>query len=733
MQGHTQAAPDIAQKAVMPASPPAKDAIPNQPLYEVAGVKNLRIGQIISAKIPTIKDGIVHLYDRDCIILGFEGTAKKEHITGLYLARLAYARVKFDPEFGHVVDADEFRQAGIHGLRNSFVLRTDRVDLLPIDPLFLGRHVTEIGYISERETMLQLGDAILRGLMSGNGEASRGPRQRLEGSDLRQTIAPGMMPVFEKFPLARIAREMTKLKRAGTDDYERALYQLQLMKRQAAGAAERAFRREAAIKRREVAEAAAAMAAAATAGEDQAPRRVRTEYLKPSDVKRGRRRRMSDTAVERLVTRVNERVRRNREELGLDAPRDPGHIRGNAIAAATPKHQRITRSADLSSVRPLFSVADNYVPILPKGTKRGNVLVLKIADILDPKDKRPAQRPCVVWNVYEDKETGEVCGFDVFPRTRLRAHQFDEAYMAEFPNLYNNRIWDGGRIITQMFARVEVGPKHFHPFTKRVRTLNPKLVEELVEKRNACETSGKTMTPYGLAEIPENWKLREAEPQEASASEIAHAEHIHDHLERHKAALDKAPDVGDVVLRKVVRDGEVIEVPTLIWGVWRNKVTGLPAAFDCVKLDTEDKITRAWRAILPLELENGEALAADMSTIDLLYNTEKYFTPGSATVIDRLSQADMEKLRGIRGTVLIQCKDRKGAYPEFLPFDWERIAGPSYGFGIATLKSKKFAPDLSACTDPGYLRHHRGRRDDNRRGMAPRRKNEGFRPKRAPV
>lgn len=723
MQDQTQEpAANRAEKAATP--PPAEKP---ERLYEVAGAEHLRIGQIISARIPTIKDGIVHLYDRDCIVLGFEGVAREERITGVYVARLAYARIKFDPEFGHVVDADEFGHLGIHGLSGSFVLRTDRVDLLPVDPLFFGRRITEIGFINNRETMLQLGDAILRGLTSGNGEASRGPRQRLEGSDLRQTIAPGMAPVFEKFPLARIAREMTKLKRAGTDDYERAVYQLQVAKRQQAGIAERAFRREAAIRRQE-----ALMAAAEAHPEPE--RRMRTEYLKPADIKRGRRRRMSDTQVERLVTRVNERVRRNREELGLDAPRDPGHIKGNAIAAATPKHQRLTRTPlDLSSARPLFSVADNYVPILPKGIKRGDVLVLKIADILDPRDKRPAQRPCIVWNVYHDKETGEVCGFDVFPRTRLRAHQFDEAYMAEFPNLYNNRIWDGGRIITEMVARVEVGPKHFHPFTKRVRTLNPKLVEELVEKRAACEVAGKTRTPYGPKDVPDNWVLSEAVQEVPSAAQIAHAEHIHDHLERHKAALEKAPEVGDIILRKVIRDGEVVEVPTLVWGIWHNKVTGLPAAFDCVRLDEAEKITRAWRADMPLELEGGEMLAADMSAIDLVYNTEKYFTPGTATVIGRLDSEHMEKLRGIRGNVLIQCKDRKGIYPEFLPFDWERTDGPSFSFGLDMLKSKKFAPDLGACTDPGYLRHHRGRRDDNRRGMIPRRKKEGFKPKRSPV
>lgn len=700
-----------------------KDASANhvqpQPDECVSGAETLNIGQIIRARIPTIFDGEIRIFERDCIVIGFEGMPKAgDKATGVYLARLNHNPQKFTADYGHVVEAMDFRAMGINGDIGSFVLRTDRVDLLPIEPFFLGSKIKTVGFINNHETMMVLGDEIIKGLASEGAEAGRGPRTRLEGSEARQTYMHGAEPVFRGFKQAAIARAMTKLRRGGSDDYERALHQVSVQLMQQAATAGYIARKNTREK----------FADAAT---ERPARTPKLEYITRADILK-RRRRMSTQRADQIVSRHNARVRRNREEAGLEIPRDPGHIRGNAIAETQPKYLRKSKSmTNGHSARPLFSIATNYTPILPHNIRRGDVIVLKIADIQDTKDKRPAQRPCVVWNVYQDRETGEICGLDVFPRTRLRAHEFDAALSVELPNLYNNRIWDGGRILVQKIARLPLTPEFFHPSTKRVRALNPALAQEILDKRNAIEASQTAITPYGLVEIPENWVLRDTPLDEPNAGHIAHAEHIHDHLERHKPALEGSPNVGDVIMRKVRRDNEIIEVPSLIWGVWHNKVTGFPAAFECVNLVVPDRHTRAWCHALPLE-EDGAQLVADLTHIDLLYNTEKFFTPGKATHCMTVTDDDMKKMDAIRSDVLVNCGNRRGFYPEFMPFDWERVDGPTYGHALSRLKSRKFAPDLAECQDPGYLKHRR-RRDDNRKGLPPRRKREGFKPKRAPV
>lgn len=693
----------------------------------VEGLETLQAGRIIEARIPTIHKGVPVLYKRKCLVLGVEGNDKADGITGVYVVRLAFAQYKLNEGYGLIMDRLEQNIGGVIGLWKDMVVRTNRIDLLPAEPFYLGSRVHTVGFIRDRATMLEIGDAVLKGLAGEDAEASRGPRPRREGSELRQGHDHKAKPVFEKFPLARMVRAASLLKRVGEDDYDRSLIQQELVRQAETARIEFELR----AKRR----------AEGTSEQPEArpARPLRLEYITPRDVRKGRRRDMSASRIDAIVSRVNQGVRANREAAGLETPRDPGHIKGNAVDPGPRMTNGSVRKAWAPvEARSYFSVADDYTPVLPPDLKRDDVVILKIADIMDLKDKRPAQRPCVIWNVYEDKDTGEICGLEVFPRTRLRAHEFNADYTASFPNLYNRRIWDGGYLVAQRLARVSVTKEHFHPVTRRIKPLNPRLLDELAEKRAACVENGHTMKDYGHAELPENWRLRETSAPELTPAAEAYAERVMKEREGQQAALQTPPQVGDIVLRRTMRDGQSFLYPSLIWGVWNHKITGAPAAFDCARIDWGGRAKNPWSVELDIdpaqfdvaERTAGESWHVDMTHVDLIPNTSRFFEPAEvAGVIGRLDDETLEFLRNRRTDALIKNKKRGGTYPEFLRFDWTRVEGFSFGFSPENLASAKFAPDLDYFNlQPGYLRHKQGRAN-NRRGLPPRRKNEGFKPK----
>jgi len=691
----------------------------------VAGLETLQTGKIIQARIPTVReDGTVEFYERKCLVLGLEGVAGKNEITGVYVVRLAFAQKKLYNDYGYVLDHFVQRLEGVVGLPKSTVIRTDRVDLIPANAFYLGPKLRTEGFVAKRAIMLEIADEIMKGLAADGAEASRGPRTRLEGSELRQTFQSGMEPIFTGLQLGKIIRRASLLKRVGQDDYERAIIQTEIQQIEEAariGFEERRAKRvETAIE---------------DTAKEKPARTPRLEYLRPADVRKGRKRDLSSSRIDAIVSRVNVQVRKNREAAGLEVARDPGHMNERAHDTLPAQGRKSKGVWEAHEVTSYFSVAENYIPALPPELKRNDIIVLKIADIMDPDDKRPAQRPCVVWNVYEDAETGAVCGLEVFPRTRLRAHQFDAAYTSSFPNLYRRNVWDGGYVLAQRIARVPVTQEYFHPVTKRVKPLNPILFDELVEKRAQCEADGRTIAPFGLNDIPQNWILREAQAPEITSAITSYAERILDERERQQASILKAPEVGDVILRQSMREGKTLVYPTLVWGVWNHKITGAPAAFDCVRIDWGARAKNAWSVELDIDPEiwnvldrpADESWRADLSVIDLVPNTPRFFAEGDvAQVIGRVDAETLELMERRRADILFKNRKRGGQYPEFLRFDWTRVDGPSYGFNPTTLASTKFAPDLDYFSQqPGQLRHQNGR-DKNRRGLPPRRKNEGF-------
>lgn len=267
----------------------------------VEGIGCLKTGDIIGCVMPAVINGDIKFIDRACLLLGIEADKDRERVHSLVLARFAFPQDRLTSDRGLVLERDLLSMNDIPGLRRDTVLRHNRIDLIPVDPFYLGPKIDRIGFVRDPYKMNTIGAWILKGLRGPLGEGSQGPQGRTPGTEIRQTPAPRTRPVFVNFPLQKIIDTAESLPMQGETDYQRAVFQRRINEKRACAEAHNAF--------------LAAVAA------DPETAQV-TAYVTRDEIKRANPK-MKPREIDQTVSRLNAQARAHNLTLGATSPAAP--------------------------------------------------------------------------------------------------------------------------------------------------------------------------------------------------------------------------------------------------------------------------------------------------------------------------------------------------------------------------------------------------------------------------
>ncbi len=261
----------------------------------VAGINDVRTGDIIECDMPSLFDGQIKMINRVCLVVGVEAGRKTEDIHGLVLARFAFPQDRLTEDRGLVIRRNQTRESVMLGLTADAVLRNNRVDLIPADPYYLGTRIRRVGYVRDPQLMTDFAASLMTGLRKG----TQGPRGRLSNTNIRQSAKLKGGTVFPDFPLRAV------LEMAGTkplmvdDDYARAEVQRELQRRAECACAFRA--------------AAEALPTCQQQPAGSPAEKLPDRYVTRAEIQH-QNRRMGTRQVDQLVTRINAGVRQRQME-----------------------------------------------------------------------------------------------------------------------------------------------------------------------------------------------------------------------------------------------------------------------------------------------------------------------------------------------------------------------------------------------------------------------------------
>ncbi|MCB9988823.1 MAG: hypothetical protein H6868_05740 [Rhodospirillales bacterium] len=146
---------------------------------------------------------------------------------------------------------------------------------------------------------------------------------------------------------------------------------------------------------------------------------------------------------------------------------------------------------------------------LPSFLWQGRYISMKINSLMDESVSGNAFRPCIVWKLYEDRNTGELAGMELHPCTRNSADNFK--YKMPANPLYTRSL-NPGFLVADCLVRVPFHPRYFQDSAHtRFNELPGDKFMKFRTRRDHVMSNGNDLRIWGLKERPENWVERPLE------------------------------------------------------------------------------------------------------------------------------------------------------------------------------------------------------------------------------
>lgn len=459
--------------------------------------KDLQVGDIISCKIASSREGpsghYIRYLDRRAIVLGFQANLMQTTYTGIHVARLASSRNALHKESSFHIDKSMGEKGDISGILFPSVIRTNRTDVVPLNEThFPSGKIERIGRISPG-LLSQFSEAFRKD--QENGLSSESSYRAL---DSRQTYIPGFSYVLEMRQDAEnlwpeIVRPYSQL-----DDFIKARIASEMQNDSRIVGSHMnideviADHRE---KRKEL----------QNLWKNQTPA-VRAAFIDVTTVPEVKNAELP--AHEAFQT--NPRKNKAKKKRSLPFPLPPVIRNEPSEPEIFPTKRRTYVVANDTSYENITSLTEHFRSgtnvsriILPEALWRGRYINMKIFNLTDHQNSDLAFRPCAVWKVFHDRETGDLAGMELHPVTRRQAYKFSYK-MPVYPQYTMSRA--PSQLIADCVIRVPLDARYFHEITTaNFFELTPNMVEEFAVLREIVILSEDRVHVYGLQTIPDNW------------------------------------------------------------------------------------------------------------------------------------------------------------------------------------------------------------------------------------
>lgn len=483
---------------------------------------DLAQGDIVRCDLPTdfMQTGDPEICPRNCLVLGIDLNRETKEIEALRLARFSY--FTFDCDDNHewlVYPRDKGIRGLVSGFRDKVVLRTQRIDVVPVASEHFGFYMDRIGRV----------DPSLFGQVEAKLRLARETTQRGsyfqfhgERGTYDTVTVPSLEPArygsgFSFTMPARMGQDYADMMPAAQEDLRNEL-------------AENRIARD--IDRVLMLKNEKGVRNALTQAEregDLAIRRIITalRHDRKQRMKTATLEKLIDTAAKRLAAidrNFQEKMETQALEAGQTSPlkladipdyrtvlRRHFGVEQEPLQAPSIVIASFSKAADQNSLNDLQTLGVGGLlrePAinLPQHLWQGRYLMMRIADLNDPANYGEAFRPCAIWKAFARvNEHGDpvLAGFEMHPVTRSAAGE--SSYKLKVRPM-NTTVQRPSFLIADMVIRAPLDATYFQPDQREdfYYELLPHMVRELEVKRDLALGNGGIRT-FGMKAAPANW------------------------------------------------------------------------------------------------------------------------------------------------------------------------------------------------------------------------------------
>ncbi len=484
--------------------------------------KDLAQGDIVRCDLPTdfMRTGEPEICPRNCLVLGIDLNRETKEIESLRLARFSYFTLDCDE--GHewlIYPRDKGTRGLISGFRDKVVMRTQRIDVVPVASEFFGFYMDRIGRVDP--SLFNQAEAKLR---LARETTQRGSHFQFHGerSTYDTVTVPSLDPArfgrgFSFTMPARMGQDYADMMPAAQEDFRNNLAENRIA---------RDIDRVLMLKHEKGVRSA--MTQAEREG-DLAIRRIITalRHDRKQRIKSATLEKLIDTAAKRLATidrNFQDKMEQQALESGETSPlkladipdyrtvlRRHFGIEQEPLKAPSVIIASFTRAVDQNSLNDLQNLGVGGLlrePSinLPQHLWQGRYLMMRIADLNDPSNYGQAFRPCAIWKAFARVNgQGEpvLAGFEMHPVTRSSAGE--SSYKMRVRPM-ETVVRKPSYLIADMMIRAPLDATYFQPEQREdfYFELLPHMVRELEVKRELALGNGGIKT-FGLHAAPQDW------------------------------------------------------------------------------------------------------------------------------------------------------------------------------------------------------------------------------------
>lgn len=435
--------------------------------------EDLKAGDIIRCRISTrSEDGSRKMkFTRNALVLGFQFCPVSLQYTAVHVARFSYrAELRTDEDHRYEIGEDDYRRGHINGLSLPVTLRTNHLDLVPLDIAHIpNQRIERIGSVSDQYLAKLLGVFRQRGTLERSEmlscHAGFDPKQYyvpshdfLLGESTQGKVEP-LIPYtkIDDYDLARIAVELSHEDRHmdGSEISQSYIDELN-------------WRRK-------------------VSRPKKTPKLSKLFPKKPKEE--------PSIFVQGIAS----------QNVQLEAPQ----IESERISPEA-RHIVVVTSVDYDGEKQLSEIFQDRSQsriTLPEHLWQGRYLMLKVSDLgaraAGEKEEDMAYRPCALWKLYRDAATGEISGMELHPVTREQASQFSYK-MPVYPLKTTSR--QPSFLVADCLLRVPLSAQYFHDnATPNFFELPPYKVASFIDEIRKAKKYAEDIRIIGLQDVPDGW------------------------------------------------------------------------------------------------------------------------------------------------------------------------------------------------------------------------------------
>lgn len=484
--------------------------------------KNLKQGDVIRADLLTDHEGNgePEVCPRNCLVLGMDLDMDTLELKQIRMVPFSYDINSINNDHELELDPrDPAMRFDVNGVRNSVVLRTGRMDVMPVDSAHFGFYLDRPGWIDPKlfpliKKHLDLGFAAGR-----------------QCNPHRDNVTPDYEDTF--FVPSLDYREWDnafdwKLGENRKESYDGVdFFDLDEIGREAM--ADEMMENEAAkvYGRREQIQIEKGIRRTKferQAQDEEAIRAVIRQFKKNNpEMSREERRNLIEASLAKLEDHDSQLADVSDDTIQIkDIPHLEEILSAQMVEAETHEEAKaeglsriFEQEIDPHSLKHLedFGIGGlmrEPTINLPDQLWRGRYVMMRIPNLKDPTEMAEyAYRPCVVWNAYARvNEYGEpeLAGLELYPCTRSTAGSFD---CKMWVRPLDTKVKKPSYLIADMMIRAPISAEYFQPDQPDASlfyNLLPAKVDEFDAKVRIVENLKGGPQIYGLQEVPDDWK-----------------------------------------------------------------------------------------------------------------------------------------------------------------------------------------------------------------------------------